>query len=636
LGLAVLTCVVANGQLDVAGQVLLVSGLFAVWRLFVVYWRSEPARVARSSGAARVRTVLAEVLRIPWGAKRVVLRLAAAWALGLLVVTPYVLPVLEYTRTGARMERRGTGAEERPPIGLAALPQVVLPDMYGTRQPPSLRYAGGPTQQEGSGAGYAGALATLLLAPLAFCSRRHRNFNIFWTVLFLFALGWSLNLPGIVALLRLPGLNMMSHNRLVFGAGFAVLALAATGLEVLFQQSFRWRTWMWVTLALPAGLSAWCVYRTMRLPEPIATEIAKIVATGRAADWIHDLDGVKRAQAWFVQYYAAAAVWCGIGVLGWIVLRRERFKQSSLAPVLGGLLLGELLWFAYGRSVQSDPALYYPSIPVLESVAKAPQGRVMGFGCLPATLAAMCGLRDIRGYDGVDPARVVELVLSASEPSSIKPRYAPTMELAPKATITPEGDIQLPPVLDMLGVRYVIFRGVPFPKTRPLFQGEDYWVLQNPRALPRTFVPRRVEVLTNDATRVAKLESPDFNPREVAYVEAPVTLPGDCRGTAEITEEIPTRVKISARMETPGLVVLSDLWDRGWRAYLDGRAVPILRANHAVRGVIVPAGAQTLEFRYEPASFALGLKLAALSAVILLGWLGLSLWRGNLPRGRHG
>jgi hypothetical protein len=255
----------------------------------------------------------------------------------------------------------------------------------------------------------------------------------------------------------------------------------------------------------------------------------------------------------------------------------------------------------------------------------------MGFGCLPATLSAIYGLRDIRGYDGVDPARLVELVLSAGEPASIKPRYAPTMQLAPKATITDDGNIQLLPVLDMLGVRYVIFRGSPFPKTRPVFRGEDYWVLQNPRALPRAFVPERVEVITDNTLRVQKIESTNFNPRAVAYVETPVPLTGACRGTAEITQEIPTRIDVSARMETPGLVVLADLWDKGWHAYLEGQPVRILRANHAVRGVVVPAGAHTLQFRYEPASFTLGLKLASLSAVILLGWAGINLWRARQP-----
>jgi uncharacterized membrane protein YfhO len=67
--------------------------------------------------------------------------------------------------------------------------------------------------------------------------------------------------------------------------------------------------------------------------------------------------------------------------------------------------------------------------------------------------------------------------------------------------------------------------------------------------------------------------------------------------------------------------VLEDHWDPGWHAYLDGKRVPILRTNHALRGVVVPAGVAILEFRYQPASFASGLRLAAGAALVLVGWM---------------
>ena len=39
----------------------------------------------------------------------------------------------------------------------------------------------------------------------------------------------------LVAFLRLPGINMMSHNRLVFATSFSILALAAIGLDTLWR-----------------------------------------------------------------------------------------------------------------------------------------------------------------------------------------------------------------------------------------------------------------------------------------------------------------------------------------------------------------------------------------------------------------
>ena len=51
--------------------------------------------------------------------RKAALGLAVGWGLGFLLAAPYILPVLEYTHTGARMARRSAGEEERPPVGLA-------------------------------------------------------------------------------------------------------------------------------------------------------------------------------------------------------------------------------------------------------------------------------------------------------------------------------------------------------------------------------------------------------------------------------------------------------------------------------------------------------------------------------------
>ena len=70
-----------------------------------------------------------------------------------------------------------------------------------------------------------------------------------------------------------------------------------------------------------------------------------------------------------------------------------------MVPALVVFMVGDLLWFDHGRNAQCDPGLYYPGIPALNQVAQSSPGRVIGDHCLPASLAVMQGLRDIRGYD---------------------------------------------------------------------------------------------------------------------------------------------------------------------------------------------------------------------------------------------
>jgi hypothetical protein len=602
LGLSVVTCLVlVSGHIDVAGQTLLGAGIYALW----CWWQDYPGKwFCRKARLSMVTLVV-------------------GWGLGFLLAAPHLLPLLEYAKTGSRMNQRSAGMEERRPVGLAALPQVILPDIYGDTQKGSVFIA--PDREgnflESASAAYTGVVATLVVAPLAWCSRRHRALNLFWIGFAFFGLSWCLDVPGLVTLLRLPGLNMMSHNRLVFLTSFAILSLTAIGLENILNGSLLRRWWFWLPAALLAGLAAWCFYRSAILPYPISSQLDFDTYRAKTYNPFVATGNVHPLQAWFILHFTVMADLCLFGFLCWLAVWFRGVKRF-LFPLLAIFLVGDLLWFGYGRSSQCDPTLYFPDIPALQQVAQAAPGRVIGANCLAASLAVMQGLSDIRGYDSIDPAHMVALLETAAQAGG-KRIYAEVQHLVPKAAIRPPGMVQLMPIMDLLGVRYVIFRGTPPPDIHPAFQSTDYWVLVNPNALPRVFVPQTVETVSNGRDELEILASRQFNPAEVACVEVPVEVPASCRGAAQITDEIPTRIRVSAHMETPGLVVLADNWDKGWRAFWNGNPVPVLRTDYAIRGVVVPAGNGTLEFVYQPTSLLTGLWLAGFAFIALSCWMAM-------------
>ncbi len=277
--------------------------------------------------------------------------------LGGLLATPHLLPSLEYAQTGSRIIHRSAGEEERPPVGLAALPQVVLPDIYGTTEKDSA-FLAPPTEGnllENPTAAYTGVLATLLVAPLAFCSRRHWTANLFWGGLAFFGLGWCLNVPGIVSVLRLPGLNMMSHNRLVFLTSFAILALTAVGLENLRNGSVRRRWWFWLPAMLLAALGLWCFYRSERLPTPISSQLNFENYRANTRGFLPVNLNVHPIEGWFILHFTNMGVLCLLGFGGWLLVWVQKAKPFRWFPALAVLLVGDLLWFGYGRSAQCDP-----------------------------------------------------------------------------------------------------------------------------------------------------------------------------------------------------------------------------------------------------------------------------------------
>lgn len=78
----------------------------------------------------------------------------------------------------------------------------------------------------------------------------------------------------------------------------------------------------------------------------------------------------------------------------------------------------------------------------------------------------------------------------------------------------------------------------------------------------------------------------------------------------------PTEIRFDAEIHGRVLLVLMDAWADGWRGFVDGGEVPILRANRLGRAVVVPGGRHAVTFRHRP---------ALLVASVSVSWCALAL-----------
>lgn len=79
-----------------------------------------------------------------------------------------------------------------------------------------------------------------------------------------------------------------------------------------------------------------------------------------------------------------------------------------------------------------------------------------------------------------------------------------------------------------------------------------------------------------------------------------------------------------------GVVVLNDIYYPGWIATVDGRQVPVERANYLLRGIRVTKGAHQIQFIYAPLSYLGGLLITLGTAgALMVGGLVWLLLRAN-------
>jgi uncharacterized membrane protein YfhO len=73
--------------------------------------------------------------------------------------------------------------------------------------------------------------------------------------------------------------------------------------------------------------------------------------------------------------------------------------------------------------------------------------------------------------------------------------------------------------------------------------------------------------------------------------------------------------------------VLSDNYYPGWRAYIDGSPTRVLRANHTMRAVRVPAGHHVVSFAFIPAAFFVSMYVSFAGAALTLAAVILSAFK---------
>jgi hypothetical protein len=144
-------------------------------------------------------------------------------------------------------------------------------------------------------------------------------------------------------------------------------------------------------------------------------------------------------------------------------------------------------------------------------------------------------------------------------------------------------------VLNMLNTRYVITQ-----------QGVQY----NPEAFGNAWFVQNIDWVNNPNEEIAAIGNIDLLQKAVIDTcwrtkvseGLAMTQPASIRLTNYAN---PGNLFYESESTEDGLAVFSEVYYKTWKAFIDGKEVPVVRANYILRAIEVPAGKHMIEFRCE-------------------------------------
>ncbi|MBL7191395.1 hypothetical protein ISS30_06840 [bacterium] len=173
-------------------------------------------------------------------------------------------------------------------------------------------------------------------------------------------------------------------------------------------------------------------------------------------------------------------------------------------------------------------------------------------------------------------------------------------------------------LLCMLNCKYILNnQPLNHPALNLVLDGEQK-VYENTAVMPRAWIVNKVKFIPDEAERLKYMKS-GFNPWAEAVVEEAVDIPPGEPGTAEITGYSPANITIKTDCQNPAFLILSEThYPPYWKASIDGESVKIYPADQLLRGVKIPAGVHTVEFKCSSWLHSLSQTIHAGTMIVLI------------------
>jgi len=224
----------------------------------------------------------------------------------------------------------------------------------------------------------------------------------------------------------------------------------------------------------------------------------------------------------------------------------------------------------------------------------------------------LLGVENVGGYQAVQLERYWLFVRRLQH---IPMRYQYALFVAPP-----------PAVSDLLDVGWVIAPASQQGERGLLPVADDgEWILyRRPFPTARATVVGSWTVVGSPQEALNAVARPGFEPTRTAILEERpgiVSASGvSAPGTASYRPLGPQAARIDVNAPGSSIVLVRNVWDRNWRATVDGKPVPVMPADYVDQGVPVPEGRHTILLAYDDPTIGYGMLGSAIAVTGLLAW----------------
>ncbi|WP_075343086.1 YfhO family protein [Tenacibaculum agarivorans] len=147
-------------------------------------------------------------------------------------------------------------------------------------------------------------------------------------------------------------------------------------------------------------------------------------------------------------------------------------------------------------------------------------------------------------------------------------------------------------------------------------------VKANNEANGNAWFVNKLKLVTSANEEMKALDS--VNTKEVAIIRSdkyngPKDFSVDSLATIQLEKYDVNRLEYKSKTESNQFAVFSEIfYGDGWNAYIDGKLNPHYQVNYVLRGMEIPEGEHTIEFKFEPKVINTGSNLSLLFFVLLI------------------